>query len=274
MRKSEQRVFVTGGASGLGLAFARIYAERGCRVAIGDINADRLASAKAELESLGAAVIATECDVRQIEHLQAVRDLLQEQWGGVDVVINNAGVATGGDIDAGSLDDWNWVIDINLMGVVRGCRVFTPVFREQGKGLFINVASAAGLLNPPGMDSYNVTKAGVVALSETLKVELARYGIGVTVACPAFFQTNLTESIRAPQPGMDKVINQLMSKSSLQARDVAAAVIRGAERGELVVAPHKLERRMWLLKRFAPDQYYKMIAKRFEKLARKMERAA
>ena len=160
------------------------------------------------------------------------------------------------------------------MGVVRGCRVFTPIFREQGSGQFINVASAAGLLNPPGMGSYNVAKAGVVALSETLKVELGRYGIGVTVACPAFFQTNLTESIRAPQPGMDKVINQLMSKSTLSADDVASAVIRGAERGELVVAPHKLERRMWLLKRFAPDQYYKLIAKRFEKLARKMAKGA
>lgn len=274
MPQSNQRVFITGGASGLGLAFARQYAQRGARVAIGDINIERLGEAKAELEALGAAVIATECDVRQVEQLEAVRDLLQEQWGGVDVVINNAGVATGGDIDAGSLDDWDWVIDINVMGVVRGCRVFTPVFREQRSGQFINVASAAGLLNPPGMGSYNVAKAGVVALSETLKVELGRYGIGVTVACPAFFQTNLTESIRAPQPGMDKVINQLMSKSTLSADDVASAVIRGAERGDLVVAPHKLERRMWLLKRFAPDQYYKLITKRFEKLARKMAKGA
>lgn len=273
-KTSAQRVFITGGASGLGLAFARVYAGRGCRVAIGDINAERLNAAKKELEALGAAVIATECDVRQIVQLEAVRDLLLEQWGGVDVVINNAGVATGGDIDAGALEDWDWVIDINLMGVVRGCRVFTPVFREQGNGLFINVASAAGLLSPPGMDSYNVTKAGVVALSETLKVEQARYGISVTVACPAFFQTNLTESIRAPVPGMDKMVNQLMSKSELSADDVAQAVVTGAERGELVVAPHKLERRLWWLKRIAPDAYYRLVRQRFEKLAKKMVRAA
>lgn len=269
------RVFITGGASGLGLAFARAYAERGARVAIGDVNAEGLASAADELQRLGAeAVIALPCDVRRLEDIEAVRDRLLADWEGVDVVINNAGVATGGDIDQGPIEDWDWVIDINLMGVVRGCRVFVPVMQKQGSGQLINVASAAGLLSPPGMDSYNVTKAAVVALSETLHTEQARHGISVTVACPAFFKTNLMDTARSAVPGLNKAVDQLMQRSELSADDVARAVIRSAERGELVAAPHRLERRLWLLKRVSPASYYRVIRQRFDKLRAKIERSA
>ena len=190
------------------------------------------------------------------------------------MVINNAGVATGGDIDQGPIEDWNWVIDVNIMGVVRGCRVFVPVMRQQGGGQIINVASAAGLLSPPGMDSYNVTKAAVVALSETLYTEQSRNHIGVTVACPAFFKTNLMESARSAVPGLNRAVDQLMSRSPLSADDVARSVVRSAERGELVAAPHVLERRLWLLKRLSPTSYYRVIRRRFDKLRAKMERSA
>lgn len=271
---STTRVFVTGGASGLGLAFARAYAERGARVAIGDVNSERLEAATAELQRLGAEVMTLHCDVTQLADLEAARDRLIADWDGVDVVINNAGVATGGDIDQGPIEDWDWVIDVNLMGVVRGCRVFVPVMQRQGGGQLINVASAAGLLSPPGMDSYNVTKAAVVALSETLYTEQSRHHIGVTVACPAFFKTNLMESARSAVPGLNKAVDQLMSRSPLSADDVARSVIRSAERGELVAAPHALERRLWLLKRLSPTSYYRVIRRRFDKLRAKMERSA
>ena len=268
-----QRVFITGGASGLGLAFARQYARRGWRVALGDINAEGLKAAAEELQASAAAVITLPCNVQRMEDLQQAAAQLQKTWGGVDVVINNAGVATSGDIDAGPLEDWDWVLDINLMGVVRGCRAFTPMFRKQGSGQFINIASAAGLADVVGAHARCIEQAGVVALSETLKMELAPYGIGVTVACPAFFQTNLTDSMRSPVKGMGKTVNSLMSRSKLSADDVAAAVIKGAEHGELVVAPHALERRLWLLKRLSPAAYYRLVQKRFEKLAAKFAQA-
>ena len=269
-----QRVFITGGASGLGLAFARVYAGRHDRVAIGDIHEQRLESAAAELERLGAEVLSLKCDVTQLQDLESARATLEREWGGVDVLINNAGVATGGDIDQGPIEDWEWVIDVNLMGVVRGCRAFVPLMKQQGGGHIINVASAAGLLSPPGMDSYNVTKAGVVALSETLYTELARHHIGVTVACPAFFKTNLMETARSAVPGLDKAVDELMSRSPLSADDVARAVVRSAERGELVAAPHRLERRLWLLKRLSPTSYYRVVRQRFDRLRAKMERSA
>src|SRR3546814_13789456 len=100
-----------------------------------------------------------------------------EQFGGVDLLFNNAGVAQSGPIDETTMDDWQWIVDINLLGVVRGCRVFTPLMKTQGSGVIVNIASMAGLIHPPQMAAYNTTKAAVVALSETLKAELHRYDI-------------------------------------------------------------------------------------------------
>ena len=119
-------------------------------------------------------------------------------FGGTDLVVNNAGVAVGGPVGAVPLDDWKWIFGVNLWGVIYGCHVFVPRFKAQGHGHVINVASAAGLLSAPEMGPYNVTKAGVVALSETLAAELSGTGVGVTVLCPTFFRTNILAS--SPRP--------------------------------------------------------------------------
>src|SRR6185312_10510780 len=113
------------------------------------------------------------------------------------LVINNAGVAVGGRVGEVALDDWRWIMGVNLWGVIHGCHVFATQLRAQGSGHILNVASAAGLLAPPGMAPYNVTKAAVVALSETLRGELRDAGVGVTVLCPTFFRTNIAASSRA-----------------------------------------------------------------------------
>src|SRR5690606_11174933 len=112
--------------------------------------------------------------------------------------------------------DWEWIIDINLKGVVRGCRAFTPMMKKQGSGQLVNIASLAAVANAPTMSSYNVTKAGVVSLSETLRHELAPYGIGVTVVCPSFFQTNLADTLLTPETGMDTTVRQLQTRSKLR----------------------------------------------------------
>jgi NAD(P)-dependent dehydrogenase (short-subunit alcohol dehydrogenase family) len=189
MKYQNKRIFITGGASGLGLAVAKRFAKTGFAVAIGDINDERGEAALRELKELGTKAIYLTCNVTDIEDWKRVCDHLELHWGGVDIVVNNAGVAgTAGGIDEVSLEDWDEVLAINLMGVVKGCRQFTPMFKRQKQGYFVNIASAAGLMNAPLMSSYNVSKAGVISLSETLRTELKRDGVGVSVVCPAFFQ--------------------------------------------------------------------------------------
>jgi NAD(P)-dependent dehydrogenase (short-subunit alcohol dehydrogenase family) len=247
-----ERVFITGGASGLGKALALKYAQRGSQVCIGDINPDRGAEVARQIEAAGGRALYRHCDVRQVGDLEAIRDALQQQWGGVDVVINNAGVADAGSIEDTSLADWEWILDINLLGVVRGCKVFTPVMRKQHTGTIVNIASAAGLMMAPLMDSYNVSKAGVIALSETLRHELVDTGIHVVCACPAFFQTNLASSIRSPMNGIQQSVNKLMKHSKIGADDVAQAIVDAVRDRQFWVMPHQRERHLWHLKRYAP----------------------
>lgn len=198
-----KRIFITGGANGFGLAIARFYAQQGWRVAIGDIVTEENANAAVnELQSLASEMRYFHCDVTQDDDLQRVADTLAKDWHGVDVVVNNAGVAQVGAINDVSMQDWHWITEINLLGVVRGCRVFTPLLKQQKSGHIVNVASMAGLLDVPNMAAYNATKAAVVSLSETLENELAPFNIGVSVVCPSFFRTNLGANMRSTVPNI------------------------------------------------------------------------
>ena len=132
---------------------------------------------------------------------------MEERWGGLDVLVNNAGVAGGGRIDLCTLDEWRWITEINLFGVVRGTRAFTPVFKRQRSGRIVNVASLAGLVHPAGMGSYNAVKAAVVAFTETTGHELAAYGVQAHVVCPSYFRTNLMDSLQ----GADEAVGEVMT---------------------------------------------------------------
>lgn len=267
---SSQRIFITGGASGLGHALALRYARAGWRVAIGDVNNQAGAAVHAELAALAPEALYLRCDVTQeTDRIQAAEQL-QARWGGVDVVVNNAGVAQAGAIDDVPLSDWQWILDINLLGVVRGCKVFTPLFKRQGHGHFVNIASMAGLLDMPLMSSYNVSKAGVVALSETLQHELADANIAVTVVCPSFFKTNLTDSMRATDVRLRAMVNRLFEKAELQADDIAEAVFTGVARKQFHVLPHAEGRRAWWLKRHLPRPAYVWL---MERTTRRMRQA-
>ncbi len=200
-------------------------------------------------------------DVTHEEDFIAAAELLKAQWGGVDVVVNNAGVATSGLIEASALADWEWVLNINLLGVVRGCKTFAPMFKAAGSGHFINIASFAGIANPPGMGSYNVAKAGVVSLSETLRLELAEFGVGVTVVCPAFFPTNLMNSARMQNQGTVGMVHKLMKNSGVTAEDVAAQIIRAVQQKQFLLLTHKDTRMQALVKRIAPERFFKLMQK-------------
>lgn len=251
-----QRVFITGSASGLGRAMALRFAREGCRVAVADVNDARAMEAAEEVETAGGEALVLHCDITSDASVRDAAEAVVQAWGGVDVLINNAGVAAAGTIVDTSMEDWSWMIDTNLLGAVRMCRALVPSMQKQRSGYVINVASAAGIVQSPGMASYNVAKAGMIALSETLRNEVRRFGIGVTVVCPSFFATNLMESYRGPAAGVRDMADKLMRRSSLDADDVADAVYRAMEKDELFVFAHNEARLAYHFKRLMPGMFY------------------
>ena len=238
------RVLVTGAASGLGAALVARFVADGHQVLGTDVSPDAPGSTPY-----------LKLDVRSPEDWDAAVAWCEENWGGLDILVNNAGIATGGRIEVESLDEWDRVVDINLMGVVRGCRAFTPLFKRQRSGHIVNTASAAGLVHPPMMSSYNTVKAGVVALSETLSHELHPYGVTLSVVCPSFFRTNLADSIRGADSAMGATARQLIEKSPRSADDIAVAVIDGIKKQRFLIVPDRPAQLAWLTKRFARPLY-------------------
>lgn len=264
-----KRIFVTGGASGLGKAIAFHYANQGWKVAIGDINTEALQETHTALKQITQSAIAMECDTRLEEDLMSVKERLLSEWGGIDILVNNAGIAgTYGDISSVSLEDWQRVIDINLLGVVRGCRVFSPMFKAQKNGAIVNIASVAGLLNPPNAGAYNATKAAVIAASETIRFELHPYNINCHVVCPAFFRTNLTDSLSGAQ-GAKAFVNREMDRATITAEDVAKMIAKQVDDNTFMLLSHPKERRIWRLKRFLPWMYEKLATREFKSLLSK-----
>lgn len=261
-----QRIIITGGGSGLGRATARCFADRGSQVLVADLDPGAAQATADLIVSSGGTALACGCDVRREESLQALADIAQRHWDGFDVWINNAGVAHAGDVADTALAHWQWIVDINLLGCVRGARVAIPVLQRQGSGHIVNVASFAGIANPPGMAAYNATKAAVISLSETLRLELGHRGIGVSVACPSFFKTRLLDTSEALAPNggepadtpMREVTQKLMERAEVTAEDVAQDIFDAVRRKRFMVMTHADARTRWRIKRFFPELYFRM----------------
>lgn len=189
--------FVTGGASGIGLAMARAFGRAGMQVMIADVEEQALGAAVDELQGLQIRADGTLCDVSQRDAVAHAARHTIETFGNVHVVCNNAGVGGGGQIGEASLNTWDWVLGVNLMGVVYGLQEFVPHMKAHGEGgHIVNTASMAGMINMPGMGPYNASKFAVVSMSETLVQELAPFGIGVSVLCPGWVRTGISDSER------------------------------------------------------------------------------
>ncbi len=189
---SGKTVFITGAAGGIGFEIARSFAARGAGVMMSDIDGEALERALAELKRDHEAVAAIQCDVADHDAVQKAADATIAHFGKVHMVVNNAGVGSGGRTGSIAMRDWQWVVDINLMGVVHGVEIFTPLMEEHGEGgHIINVASMAGHVSMAGMAPYHATKFAVVGYSESLMQEMKERGIGVSVLCPAWVKTQI-----------------------------------------------------------------------------------
>lgn len=255
------RAVVTGAGSGLGRAFVLAIAERtGARILASDLDEKAAAETAAMARARGADAISMRCDVSVLADVEAMRDEANRRFGAVDLVVNNAGVAVSGDVGEIAIEDWNWIVSINLMGVVHGCHVFVPQLRRQHQGHIINVASAAGLIASAGMGPYNATKFAVVGLSEGLSLELRPDQVGVTVLCPTFFPTGILDAARGvADPKLRDVALARMKASKLDALGVAKAALKSADKDDLYCIPMADGRAMWALKRMNPEGWYKKL---------------
>lgn len=265
-RFPDKRVLITGANSGFGKAAAIHFGRRGWRVAVTGRRPDAVAAAADEVRRAGAAeVIEIRIDVTAASDFEAAARLVEERWGGVDVVVNNAGIADAGGFEAATLEQWKRVMDVNFWGVVHGCRAFVPLLVRQRRGHILNVASMAGLVSLPEMAVYNAPKAAVVALSETLLVELHGKGVGVTVACPAAFTSDLLTN--APASAGDSVVMQSLARDQQSGRhtaeSVAAHAIRSMESNRLYAIAHRDMRVLWFLLRLLPETTYRLVARAY-----------
>jgi NAD(P)-dependent dehydrogenase (short-subunit alcohol dehydrogenase family) len=256
MATERRRVLITGAGSGLGLALAHRYARSGARVACVDLLPERTQTACAALHGDGH--LALTADVGDDASMQALYERIRAEWGGIDVLINNAGIASVGAMADTTMDEWHKVVNIDLFGVVRGCRLFLPEMLAAGRGQILNTASFAGLAGAPGAMTYGVAKAGVVALSEQLRAEVEHKGIRVGVICPAFFRTNLMETAIASDEVKARV-HKIMDRSPDTVDSVADKIFAGAERGRFLIIPTKREPGLWRLKRWFPRLYFNFI---------------
>lgn len=266
----QNRMMVTGAGSGLGREIALRWAREGWRLALSDINEAGLAETLAMVREVGGDGFTQRCDVRDYSQLTALAQACEAKLGGIDVLVNNAGVASGGFFDELSLEDWDWQIAINLMGVVKGCKAFLPLLRES-RGTIINIASMAALMQAPGMSNYNVAKAGVVALSESLLVELKPQGVAVHVVCPSFFQTNLMDSFRGPTPSMKAQVSKLLEASPITAADIAGHIHQQVAKGVFMILPHEEGRMAWKAKQHNPQAIYDEMTAMSEKMLSKLK---
>ena len=270
--------FITGGASGMGLAMARSFSASGMKVVIADIEANVLNSALEEFAQSNAEVVGFEVDVTDRAAMREAADFTESTFGKVHVLVNNAGVAVGGNIDSMSYKDWDWVMGVNLDGVINGVQTFVSRIKSHGEGgHIVNTASMAGLMPVPGLSVYNTSKFAVVGMSEALRVDLADARIGVSVLCPGVVNTNIFESgrnrpqqLQAETDTAAGLLNTNLPESERAARLEAMleTSLDAAAVGDMVL--HAIQTDEFYI--FTHPQFGSIIASRGEEMADSIKR--
>ena len=237
---------VTGAASGLGRAMALAFAREGMDVALADVDEVNLSSVEDEVLAKGVRAITLKVDVSQAQQVEGFRDQALTRLGGVHVVCNNAGVSPLGAVWENSAADWQWILGVNLWGVIHGVHAFTPHLIAQNEGHIVNTASVAGLISPPGSGAYNVTKHAVVALSESLHHDLRERNsaVGVSVLCPAYVPTGIVDSERSRPKDLpaSKKSKETLAREAMLRKAVTSGKVSADQVAQAVVAAVKEDR--------------------------------
>jgi len=259
-----KRAFITGAGSGLGKAIALLLAKEGWTIGITDINPTPLEATKKEIEAAGGKAFNYVFDVsKRAQYETAATDFLANN-GGIDLLINNAAVGDGGLFEEYSLDNWDWITGINQMSVIYGSHLFVPSMKKQRGGTIINVASMAGIANMPNMSMYNVTKAAVISHAESIYVELAPFGVHVSVVLPTFFKSNIMQHNRGPEHAT-AIGKKKADSIAIGPEIVANKILEQSGAGKFYIF-HPFQA-VWvnLLKRFLPNLFLKIKVNMFSK---------
>jgi len=259
-KNSCKKAIITGAACGLGRSLSLALAEEGWKIGIVDINDDDSNATLDEVRRKGGDGEIFCCDVSDLNQVEAMIDHFFTVWGSIDLLVNNAGVATVGDVGSMPIKEWRRLISIDLFGVIHGCHVMIPKMKKQGYGYIVNTASAAGIASLLSMSAYNVCKAGVISLSETLKVELAPFNIGVSVICPTFFKSNLINSFNCSDHPFFETTKTGFQKTTITSDIIAHRVLNSLKKGTFYIFPQANAKQVWFTKRLAPSLYIRMLA--------------
>ncbi len=259
---------VTGAASGIGQATALEFAGKGADLVVTDINEAGLADTVSAIEAKGGKAVGLRVDVSKAEQVEGMVDKAVETFGRIDIMMNNAGVGLSGEMRHLSLKDWEWIVGINLWGPIYGIHFALPHMLKQRSGHIVNVASSAGLIASPGMSAYSTTKFGIVGLSEVLKNELSRFGIGVTVVCPGFVRTNIFDATETRGFTEEAEARDLPSWLGISKESCAKDIVKAVQKNKFLIIPGPEMKVVYSFKRFAPFLYHgfnKLMGKQIEK---------
>lgn len=263
-RFPSKRAFITGAGSGLGRALSLQLAADGWTIGITDINTANVQESKSLIEAAGGKAWDYTFDVSKKEaYKEAFTDYVSKV-GGLDLLINNAGIGDGGLFDEYALENWDWIVGINEMAVIYGSFFAAPVMKKQGAGHIISIASAAGYAAMPNMSMYNVTKASVIAFSESIYAELKPFGIDVSVVMPTFFRTNIMQHGRGPEDSV-ATGNAILKKAPILPSEVAAKILAGAGNQTFHIFHPFQARLVWYVKRLIPNLFLSYKASSFKK---------
>jgi NAD(P)-dependent dehydrogenase (short-subunit alcohol dehydrogenase family) len=261
---TRRTAIVTGAASGLGRALSVRLARDGWTIALADVNPTGADETSRLVAAAGGEARFEPLDITKLDQWHSLRERLQTHWPHLDLLVNNAGVGGSGEVGQYSVEAWRRLIEINLFGGIHGCHTMVDWLKANPRGAhLINTASFAAMAAAPTMAAYNVAKAGMLALSETLYAELRRHRVGVTVICPLFFRTNLLSNWPCTTDAERRAVEFYTENAGFTAGDVADAAVRAMYRGRLYVVLGRKARWYWRMKRLMPQTFLNFIGRKY-----------